>query len=654
MPERTRPALENLPATPMGAPGPPPPGTEPDGGDRTPGGAEPAELRYRRKTAEYEAEEARLGTLSRRISWARFAAFLGAVAAVLRGEALDPGARAPWFLLGLLLAAGFLLLMFLHRRIRRRETHAATLAALSREGGWRVRRAWGELPADPSPPAPRDHPFAADLDLLGRGSLMQLVGPPSTEPGRSTLRRWFLAPAPPEEGRARQEAIRELAPREELRDEIQARGRSLPSAPSGDLGAFLAWAEGAPWLPEERLLAAAALVLPPVTGVLGVLHLTGTLPGLWALPMAAGYFLLLTRIREIHRRFDQAGAGEAEVRRFEPILELLEGERWQASSLTALGDRLAGGEISARDAIRRLRKILDWGELRRSMFGFVSQLLFMGDVHVLRAMERWQRRYGREVRGWVEALGELEALSALAGLARDHPHWGFPELVDSPGPTPQLEARGLGHPLLPPERCVRNDVTLGPPGTVLLVTGSNMSGKSTLLRAIGVNAVLGGAGAPVCATHLRLPPLQLATSMRIHDSLQEGVSLFMAELQRLRQVVELGRQVAEDDGRMLLYLLDEILQGTNSEERQVAARRIVAHLLDAGAIGAVTTHDLTLAATPELVGPAIPVHFRETVHPAGEGPLLTFDYRLRPGLATSRNALRLMEVVGLGEGEPPV
>jgi DNA mismatch repair ATPase MutS len=193
-------------------------------------------------------------------------------------------------------------------------------------------------------------------------------------------------------------------------------------------------------------------------------------------------------------------------------------------------------------------------------------------------------------------------------------------------------------------------VEVGPPGTCLLVTGSNMSGKSTLLRAVGVNAVLAQAGGPVCARRLAMPPLAPFTSMRVQDSLEEGVSYFMAALRRLKRLVSEAEGAAAG-GPPLLYLLDEILQGTNTAERQVAVRRIVAHLLELPALGAITTHDLELASAPELAGRCRAVHFTEGVTAEGEGVRLSFDYKLRPGVATSRNALKLLQLVGLGGGE---
>ena len=228
----------------------------------------------------------------------------------------------------------------------------------------------------------------------------------------------------------------------------------------------------------------------------------------------------------------------------------------------------------------------------------------------------------------------------LAAIRHDCPGWGLAQV--DPG-VRQLSAVGLGHPLIRDERRVTNDVQVGPPGTLLLITGSNMSGKSTLLRAIGLNAVLAQAGAPVCAASFVMPPCDLQTSIRIQDSLELGLSYFMAALARLKTIVDAAER-GRTDGCMLLYLLDEVLQGTNSAERAVAVRAVARHLIDAGAIGAMTTHDLMVAQEDPFTTHARLVHFAEQVHEDGS---MTFDYRLRPGLATSRNALRLMQLIGI-------
>ena len=260
-------------------------------------------------------------------------------------------------------------------------------------------------------------------------------------------------------------------------------------------------------------------------------------------------------------------------------------------------------------------------------------------------LDRWRRSSGAVARGWIEALGEIEALSGLGSLAHDHPDWVFPTWHESDTVT-GINAPGVGHPLLGDDECVRNDLEVGPPGSFLLVTGSNMSGKSTLLRAIGANCILAGVGAPVCAAKLEMPRVRIFTSMSIEDSLSQGVSLFMAQLLRVRSIVEAARMQAGDEGPVL-YLLDEMLHGTNSSERQIAARAVLRHLLEQVAIGVVSTHDLALADAPDLAEVATCVHFRETVHREGGTTRLEFDYLMRPGLAQTSNALALLEAVGL-------
>ncbi|MDP6718142.1 MAG: MutS family DNA mismatch repair protein, partial [Pirellulaceae bacterium] len=277
----------------------------------------------------------------------------------------------------------------------------------------------------------------------------------------------------------------------------------------------------------------------------------------------------------------------------------------------------------------------------------LAQLVFLIDVHLLHLVELWQQRHGHLVRAWLESVGELEAISSLAMLAHDNPTWTLPNFKDSPEPS--VTATELGHALLSNDVCVRNDVKLGPTGTFLLVTGSNMSGKSTLLRSIGVNVALAQAGGPVCAAEFQLTPLRIATSMRITDSLEDGISFFMAELKRLKQIVDQSGEASQEDEATLLYLLDEILQGTNSSERHIAVSRVIRHLVENGAIGAVSTHDLGLAKNPDLVDVCETVHFRESFSSGENGQKMTFDYKVRSGVSPTTNALKLLELVGLND-----
>jgi DNA mismatch repair ATPase MutS len=374
-----------------------------------------------------------------------------------------------------------------------------------------------------------------------------------------------------------------------------------------------------------------------------VLHLGGvTAIAWWIVPVLINVLITVRVRRAIHGVFRRAGAGDRAFRAYAKMLQVaneLDGgdTPWIVEAKRTWG----GHQHPPHVEMTRLLQILAAADNRFSQLYPIIQGLFLWDIHVLDFLERWQQRCGRDARRWIATLGELEGLCGLARLADDHPDWTFPAITDET----ILRAEGIGHPLMHPGRAVTNDVTIGPRGTFLLVTGSNMSGKSTLLRAIGVNTVLGLAGGPVCAQRLELPQVRVWTSMRVRDSLDQGVSYFMAGLRRLKAVVEAAR----DNGAArppVLFLLDEILQGTNTAERLVAVRGVVSELVERGAIGAVTTHDLALAEAPELKDTLEAVHFTESFQPGPNGGI-TFDYKLRPGVATSRNALRLMELMGL-------
>jgi hypothetical protein len=485
--------------------------------------------------------------------------------------------------------------------------------------------------------------------------------------GLATLRDWLLAPAAPSAACARQAAVAELAPLNDLRDRLALRGR-LMGAAQADYERFLRWAEQPAWLPARGWLLVLARVLPVATLLLAGAQVAGltTLP-LWLGGIVAGLALTQTVGRAVDREINEIAERQQVFATYAEVFHMLGSQPFGAPELRRLQGELAAAGLRADRQMRRLTRLMALADLRGWMFFYPIQLATLWNVHVLWLLDRWRQAVGGSARHWLAALGEFEALAALATLAHDHPDWAFPELIDLRNDAKEreiivdqtfsrisrafvdriLEARGLGHPLLPPDVCVRNDVSLGPPGQFLLVTGSNMSGKSTLLRAIGLNVTLAQAGGPVCAEMLQLRPVVLATSMRVQDSLEQGVSYFMAELQRLKQVVDAAEHVHSRGERTLLFLLDEMLHGTNTSERQIAARRIILHLLSLGATGAISTHDLTLADAPELAAASEMVHFTEEFARGPDGLSMRFDYRLRPGIATSTNALKLMEMVGL-------
>ena len=349
--------------------------------------------------------------------------------------------------------------------------------------------------------------------------------------------------------------------------------------------------------------------------------------------------LLVTR-RLTAPRAQLLSGPERVLSRYARFIEVVEGLPLDMSPrlATLRGVLFEGGE-SASMRLHRLERLVEMLNARLNMF-FALTLgpALLWELNVVLRAERWRDRTGPRLRGWLDALAEMEALCSLAAFAHERPDYAFAERAEEPG---VFRAEALSHPLIDRRRVVPNDLELGGPGSVLLLTGSNMSGKSTLLRSVGLAVVMAGAGGPVPARRLCISELRLASSVRIVDSLAEGTSHFFAELRRLKHIVDLSRT----SGPPLLYLLDEVLHGTNSRERHIGAVSVVRWLSQSGALGIVTTHDLELARLADIVpsGRMVEAHFSDGV----DGESLQFDYRLRPGPVRSTNALKLMRAVGI-------
>ena len=590
------------------------------------------EVRLRDRRATVDGLARRAADLSRARSWT----FVAAIVLLFLGFDFH---MVPRWLVVLPLAA-FAVLVAMHQRTRRAERIAARSVRFYEAGLARLDHAFvgkgvtGERFLDAA------HPYAADLDLFGRGSLFELLCTARTQMGETTLASWLLAPASAADVAARQEAITELAPRLDLREEIALLGEDVRGAV--DAGSLTHWAAEPVWHPTaaERGL---ALAFPAVTILLFAAWDLGWLAALGAFaawPMiaaAAAQTAFALRLRpRVLVALRRATQPAVHLALLSDLLVRLERERFRADRLTALQAEVqsAGEPPSRRIArLQRLINLLD--AYRNQVFALVSFALLWRTNFAL-AIERWHAISGPAVPRWLAAIGELEALLALASHACEHPTDVFPEIVDGP---PVVEGTRLGHPLLPIERCVRNDLRLGAGHGVLIVSGSNMSGKSTLLRTVGVNVVLALAGATVRADRLRLTPLAVGAAIRITDSLQDGTSRFYAEVKRLSQIVDVSRGALP-----LLFLLDEILSGTNSHDRAIGAEAIVKTLAANGGIGLVTTHDLALARIADALGDAAAnVHFEDHL----EDGRMCFDYTMRPGVVTKSNALALMRAVGL-------
>jgi hypothetical protein len=587
---------------------------------------------------------------ARAIATWRLAVALAAVA--LTGSIVwarfDPSARTTaWAALGGLIVV-FIALVLVHARVHDAASLVTAAVRFHERGLARLSHSWDSLPSA-NIPVEADHPYARDIDVFGRASLMSIVDATETRFGQEHLARLLSQKVPvgwPEEALARQEAARDLASRFGFRETIAALGGVLPDDDRRDARAVLAWAEASEyevstatrwiaWLLPT--FAAGAIALGPTFGLSA-----GAVTVLVALEIALGN-VFGARLAPM---LDSVSARRSWVEQWRTLIAAIEGESFEAPLLVGLRRRFSSSGRSASSEIANLERILGFADARYNEgFRYVFGAALLWNAHCAFALVRWRARAGRHLRGWLDALGEMEALASVAALAFEHPDFVWPVLT----PEPVFEAQALGHPLIEDGRRVGNDVSLPGPGCALVVTGSNMSGKSTLLRAIGANAVLASAGAPVCARSLRIGPLQVATSMRVEDSLEGGISHFYAELRMLKRIIDFSKSpgpLTQESGSRaaVLFLLDEILHGTNSRERIAGARAVVRELLAHGALGAVSTHDLGITVLErEFEGRVENAHFEEQV----VGETMTFDYVLRPGIVQSSNALRLMRAVGI-------
>lgn len=547
------------------------------------------------------------------------------------------GQFLPWWLLASLVA--FTISVAWHRRTVRGLQRARRAAAHYGTALDRLDDRWPGIGPTGERHAKAEHPYALDLDLFGRGSLFQHLCAARTHAGQQTLAAWLLGSASPEVVspdilRARQAAIAELRDDLGLREELAV----LEAPPQTEAAphALRQWLE-APVILADRVRPALAVVLmvAAVAALVGWTALGADARPLLAVVVLEGA-LLLSLKRQIRAATGQLDAVLAELALLVPVLRILERQEFASPCLREIGARLRTGRQRPSRHVARLARLVEWWDTA-SRNQVVAPMAFLLAVHVqlIYALERWRTSHAGPVADWLAAVGEFEALISLARHAYEHPAHPFPTITEQ---GPVLDAADLGHPLIPAGRRVTNDVCLGGGRQLLLVSGSNMSGKSTLLRTVGVNAVLALAGAPVCASRLTISPLAIASAMRSTDSLQEGVSAFYAELRRLRAVSDLAAA-----GLPVLFLLDEILHGTNSHDRRLGAEAVIDDLLAHGAIGLITTHDLALADIAHRLTPrATNVHFEDQLTDGR----LSFDYRLRDGVVPRGNGLVLMRLLG--------
>ena len=580
---------------------------------------------------------------------------------------------------GALWLALFVWLVLVHDRLYRARRQTAIRRDINREGWQRLTDQWHDIADDGHTHVNAEHPYSEDLDLFGSGSLFQWSNAAVTPGGRNCLVKWLTEPEQnPRIIAARQEAVRELAPMLEWRQDLQTEAR-LHEGEFCEADALAKWANAGVYAGQGvqgllfHLMRVLSWMLPFATLVMGAMPTFDSefRYSPFILLLLLETMLLIWRFKPRTEALHQAERAAADIRVHQQILERLESMPFQSVMLREMKERLKDGhKHSASGQARRLARIVDGLGNRRHQLYIVIDILFLLDWHFYFAIDRWKAESAAHLADWVAVNGELEALCSLAGIGHAHPDWVMPIILpagtghngtdqagtDQPGTGPagtdqeksdaaklvRFRASDLGHPLLKTP-CVTNPVVFHTPESVHLITGSNMSGKSTLLRTIGLNLVLAMAGAPVFASAFAFSPCHLYTCMRTRDDIEHGISSFYAELLRIKTLVR-----AVEAGESVFCFLDEIFKGTNSADRHVGAQALINWLVardapDKSVLGLISTHDLELGVLADTSPGVRNEHFQEYY----EEGALRFDYKLRPGVSTTRNALWLMKLAGL-------
>lgn len=584
---------------------------------------------YQRRLADRRQRASQLDARSARISNLRLLAF--AIIVIVGWLALKRHVN-PWWVPGP--AAAFGGLVIWHDRVLRAFTRAQRAINVYEWGIARIEDRWHSFGRTGERFRRAGHVYAEDLDLFGHQSLFQLLSTARTRMGEDTLAAWLLGPAAMAAILERHGAVAELRDELDFRETLAVAGDDIP--PEFDPARLLAWAED----PEQfrnRLLR----VIAPVLAVLALGTIVIAFWKGWYAPVAAvlaiEFAIHFFHRKQLQRVFAGVEGAAESILLFSTLVKEIESPRFQSSLLQRLRSTFGRPPDSASDALASFTTRIDLVDSRENLLLRVMNIPLLYELQAALAVEAWRYRYGQEVRGWLQSIGEIEALCSLAAYSYEHPDDPFPQFVENK--SAQFIGDELGHPLIPSAKNVRNGVHLDQARRAMVVSGSNMSGKSTYLRTIGINAVLAMTGAPVRGQGLRLTPVQLASSLHVVDSLQTGRSGFASELDRLKEIMALTQQ-----GLPVLFLIDELLHGTNSHDRYIGGQALLRAFLAHGAIGIVTTHDLSIAEVPDDVKPVIRnAHFEDRV----EDGQMVFDYRLRDGVIAHSNALELMRSIGL-------
>jgi hypothetical protein len=532
--------------------------------------------------------------------------------------------------------AAFVAVAIYHSNVLRKKSFAERAVNVYRKGLARIEDRWiGNGQQAPRADAATSL-YAVDLDLFGSGSLFELLSQARTCMGEDTLARWLLSPSPVSEIAERHAAVSELRNSLNLREDMAILGENSEKLKTGvHPKALLQWAEQPTQIKQQNLRwTALLLAILAIVGAI-VWGETGIKTPLF-LVLVVEAFIAFSLKDQLDKVFAGTDRALADLQLLSSLLARLEREPFSSPKLQALKQELSSHTIPGSKAIAHLETIVQYIDSRDNIVVRLFDKPLLYSVQVAYAAEAWRSAHGKAVASWLNAVGEMEALLSLAAYSYEHPADPFPEFVEG---TATFHAEELGHPLIPSAKCVRNTVNISGNTKALLISGSNMSGKSTLMRSVGINTVLAMAGAPVRAQRMQLTPLHIGASILVNDSLQEGSSRFYAEITRLRHICDLAEQHPP-----ALFLLDELLQGTNSKDRLIGAEAVVRELIDSGAIGIISTHDLALTDMKHTGESHLKnMHLQDEI----QNGKMRFDFKLRDGVVTKSNGVELMRLIGL-------
>lgn len=590
----------------------------------------PREVYLSRET-EFSGSAERLKKLSDRLSMARLAAFAGGLVLFAVLLSFSVIAAVVTLAVALVLFAWLVIKYETTEKSRKRYLHLAEINRLELkclEGDFSGFKSGEEY-------AERDHPYSYDLDIFGKASLFQYMCRTTSKPASDRLAEYLKQPGTLEEILLRQEAVAELQPLTDWRQELMTLGY-LNAGAGNDPAPLMQWLDSDDLFRKtgrEKIITGclSLLALAAVTAVIA-----GLPAGILAPVFGVNFIFYFTRFKRISKLQEQVSRSSDLLKAYSEIIRLIENRKLTSPLLQKLQSAFRD-EIAASDRIRQLSKLVSRLDYRLNVLVSAPlNLLFFADIHFCLALEKWKREHAPRIPGWFTAMAEFEALASMANMAFNNPGWVYPQVTDD---YFVFRAEEMGHPLIPAGRRISNGFATEGAGKAIIVTGSNMSGKSTFLRTCGVNAVLAFAGAPVCASAFTVSLVRLHSSMRIADSLEENISSFYAELRRLRAIIS----GAESDPKVFL-LLDEILRGTNSDDRYAGSVALIKQLTGYGAVAMVATHDLRLAGLEKELPQSIEnYHFDVKVNDEE----LFFDYRLTPGICSSFNASLLMKKMGI-------